>query len=224
MKDQEIRTLDTLKRTNNFGAKYAADFPAASIGGQQFAKIAAAVTQTGALGAQQTSGGGDAHGGVLTKGTLRLLIHDDLAGINRAAHSLALLGTAGLEGKFRMPHSNGDQVLLNTARAFITEAVPLKAQMTQLNLPADTLDTLKTLTDSFEAALKTKSDAIGSQAAATAGIGHTVHDAVIALHVVDSIVRNTYKNDAAKLGEWTVASHVERAPQHPAKPAPAKPS
>lgn len=220
MKKQVIRTLDTLKRVNVFYTNHTADFPATSIGGQQFAKVTAAVTQAGDLGEQQLTAGADAHNSVLSKATLRLLIHDDMAGINRAAHSLSLLGTAGLDGKFAMPHSRGDQKLVNAARSFITEATPFKAQMTQLGLAADFLDTLKTHTDGFETAGSGKAGGKETKAKATAGLGDTAHEAVIALRVLDTIVRNTYKNDAQKLAEWTVASHVERNQTKAAKPAP----
>ena len=220
MKKQVIRTLDTLKRVNVFAAKYAADFPPTSLGGQQFAKIAAAVTQTGNLGEQQLTAGADAHSSILSKATLRLLIHDGLTAINRAAHSLAMLGTAGLEGKFQIPHSRGDQKLVNAARSFITEATPFKARMVKLNLPVDFLDALKTEADAFETAASGKSSGKESRASATAGLSDTAHDAVIALHVADTIVRNTYKNDPQKLAEWTVASHIERTVKKTAQPTP----
>jgi hypothetical protein len=127
MKNQEIRTLDTLKRADAFHTANAADFPATSLGGQQFAIITDAVMQTGALGAAQLSAGSETHGSVLSKSTLRLLIQDDLVHLNRAAHSLALLGTPGVDGELRMPRGNGDQKLLNAARAFITDATPLNS-------------------------------------------------------------------------------------------------
>ncbi len=220
MKKQEIRTLDTLKRTDAFHTANAADFLAGSLGDKQFALITDAVMQAGALGAEQLSGGSEAHGSVLSKATLWLLIQDDLVHINRAAHSLALLGTPGVEGEFRMPRGNSNQKLLNAARAFIQDATPLKAQFITLSLPADFLDTLQAHTDAFEACIKSKAAGKGTRAGATAGIADTVHKAVIALHVVDTIVRNTYKNDPQKLAEWTVASHVERVAKKTAKPAP----
>ena len=221
MKNQEIRTLDTLKRADAFHTANAADFPDGTVCAKQFAAITDAVMQAGALGATQLTAGAEAHSSVLSKGTLRLLIQDDLVHINRAAHSLALLGTPGVDGEFPMPRGNGDQKLLNAARAFITDATPLKAQFITLNLPADFLDTLQAHTDGFETAIKSKATGKQTRAGATTGIADTVHNAVIALHVVDTIVRNTYKNDPQKLAEWTVASHVERAARKTAKPAPA---
>jgi hypothetical protein len=44
--------------------------------------------------------------------------------------------------------------------------------------------------------------------------------AVLALHILDPIVRNTYRSNAVVLGEWTIASHVESAPKKTKKTAP----
>lgn len=42
----------------------------------------------------------------------------------------------------------------------------------------------------------------------------------MALHVLNTLVRNKYKNDPAKLAEWTTASRVEKhTPVPKAKPA-----
>ena len=47
-------------------------------------------------------------------------------------------------------------------------------------------------------------------------------DAGITLHVLNTIVPNTCKNNPQKLAEWVVASHVEKhTPVPRAKPAPA---
>ena len=44
----------------------------------------------------------------------------------------------------------------------------------------------------------------------------------VVLHVLNTIVKKTYKNDPAKLAEWATASHVQRhTPKAKAKPAPA---
>ena len=214
MKHQETCTLDTCKRVKAFGEKHAGDFPSDSLGGQQFAKVSAAVPATGAYGAQQVSGAGTAHSGVLTKGTARLLLHGDLAAINNAAHSLALLGATGLDAKFRMPRSGSEQALLDTARAFAKDALPLKTQFLSLKLPANFLENLTAHTTAFEAAGTTKSDGVGDQVGGTTGIGTTLHDAVIALHVLDTLVRNTYANNPMILAEWLTASHVERVSHH----------
>jgi hypothetical protein len=107
---------------------------------------------------------------------------------------------------------NLGQDLLNSARAFASDAAPLKAQFISLNLPADFLDQLATHTGAFETASKTKGEGLGAQAGATGGLEDTAHKAAVALHVLATIVRNTYANNPVKRAEWVVASHVEKHP------------
>ena len=214
--------LATYKTTAAFGVKYAADYPPASMGGKQFAIVAAAVPQEGTLGAQQVSGKAALKTGVKSKAVSYKQLHDDMLAITDGAHSLVLLGTTGLDGKFHMPRNHGAQDVLNAARAFKTDATPLTAQFTSVGLPADFLTTLDGHITDFETAISAKGAGAGTQASATGGIDDTNHKAAIALHVLNTIVTNTCKNDPQKLAEWVVASHVQKhTPVPRAKPAPA---
>jgi hypothetical protein len=220
MKHKITSLTATFKTVSAFGAKYAADFPATIMGGQQFALVTAAVPQTATLGAAQVSGTESAHTGVLAKVAGRFHLHNDLHGIADASHSLALLGTAGLEGKFLMPRSGGDQALLNSARAFQADAAAFSTQFISLGLPATFITQLGTDITDFETAIKAKGTGVGAQAGATGGLEDTANKAAIALHVLKTIVPNVYKNDPAKLAEWATASHVEKhTPVPRAKPA-----
>lgn len=102
----ETSLLATCKTVSAYGTKYITDFPATSTGGQQFALVTAAVPQTGTLAATQVSGGGQIKAGVKSKAVAYKLLHDDLFAISDAAHSLVLLGTAGLDGKFHLPRNH----------------------------------------------------------------------------------------------------------------------
>jgi hypothetical protein len=219
--NQQVTSLTAaFKTVDAFGIANAADFLPASMGGQQFAFIHAAVPQTATLGAAQVSGADAAHSSVMSKVAGRFHLHDDLLGITTAAHSLALLGTPGLDGKFLMPRSGGDQALLNSARAFQTDAAAFSAQLISLGLPATFLTQLGTDITAFEASITAKGAGVGAQAGATGGLESTAHQAAIALHVLKTIVPNIYKNNPAKLAEWATASHVEKhTPVPRAKPA-----
>lgn len=222
MKQKITSLVTTFKNVDAFGIKYAADFPPASLGGQQFALVHAAVPLTAGLGATQVSGREQTHSAVLAKVAARFHLHDDMIGITNAVHSLVLLGTAGLAGKFLMPHNNGDQALLNAARAFAADAVAFQAQFVSVGLAPTFITQLGTDITTFEAAVTTKSAALGTQAGATGGLEDAAHKAAVALHVLKTIVPNTYKNNPARLAEWATASHVEKhTPVPNAKPAPA---
>ena len=217
----ETSLLATFKNVRDFGLKYVVDFPATSTGGKQFALITSATSQTSSLAATQASGGAQKTAGVRSKAATYKLLHDDLAGISRTAHSLALLGNAGIDGKFHMPRSGGDQALLTTARAFKTDVAPFSADMIELGLDTDFLTHLDTHISDFETAITAKGTGQSAQGGATSGIEDATHQAAIALHVIDTIVRNKYKADPAKLAEWTIASHVEKhtPAKRPEKPA-----
>jgi hypothetical protein len=210
MKKTEINLIATFKTTDAFGDENAPDFPGTGTGGKQFALVKAAVTATSGLGADQITADEEVHGGVLDEAALRLKLHDDLLNINKAAHSLALLGIEGLEGKFHMPRRNGDQELLNVARAFAADAMPFQAQFIDLKLaPTFIADLNKDIGD-FEKSIQGKKTGKGKKVGATTGLSKTIRDAGIALHVLNTIVPNTYKNDPTKLAKWVVASHVEK--------------
>jgi hypothetical protein len=70
MKQKIVSLTAAFKTTDAFGIKYATDFPPASMGGQQFALIHAAVPQTADLGAAQVSGSSSAHAEVFVQSRL----------------------------------------------------------------------------------------------------------------------------------------------------------
>ncbi len=220
----ENSLLATCKTVAAFGVKHTADFPPASVGAQQFALVAAAVPTTDELAASQVSGSGLKKSGVVSKAVAHLLLHDELLGITDAAHSLALLGTTGLEGKFRMPRSAGDQALLNSARAYAADAAPFEAQFISLNIEPDFIAHLNTSITALESALATKTAGQGDEAVATGGLADATHKAAIALRVLGTIVPNKYKKNPAVLAEWATASHIEKHTPVPRAPKPAKPA
>jgi hypothetical protein len=221
MKHKIISLIATFKNVDAFGIKYATDFLPASLGGQQFALVHAAVPLTAGLGATQVSGTEQTHSAVLGKVAGRFHLHDDMIGITNAAHSLVLLGNSSLAGKFMMPHNNGDQALLNSARAFAADAVPFTALFVSVGLAATFITQLNTDITDFETVVTGKGTALGTQAGATGGLENAAQQAAVALHVLNTIVKNTYKNDPAKLAEWATASHVEKHTPVPRPPKPA---
>jgi hypothetical protein len=222
MKQKITSLLATFKTVDAYGVKYAADYPLGSIGNQQFALVHTAVPQAGTLGAAQDSGSETIDSSVLAKVAGRFHLRTDMLAITDAVHSLVLLGHTEMAGKFLMPHSNGDQALLNRARAFATDAVAFQAAFVSVGLAADFITQLTTDTNDFETAITAKGAGTGQQVQATGGLEDTAHKASIALHVLNTVVRNANKNSPAKLAEWATASHVEKhTPVPKAKPVPA---
>jgi hypothetical protein len=221
MEQASVRILDTFKRVDAFAGNYAAGFPVGSLAATQLAKIRAAIPQTGNLGGTQSAGNAAAHDAALKKAYDRVLIRRDLSAINHAAHSLTLMGVAGAAGTFKLTDNHGDQPLLDCARGFVTNATPLTAQFTQVGLPADFLTTLTAHITALETDNTAKGSSQLTAVGATGGIAKTVHDASVALHILDTVMRNTYRDNPVALAAWVTANHVERGPHKAKTPAPA---
>jgi len=215
MKRAISNLLATLKQVDAFGSKYAAEFPDTGLGGTQFAVIHHILATTAELGAAQIAGSGQAHNAVLGKAACRRRLHADMAVISDAAHAIVLTGDIGPAGKFPLPHNNSDQTLLNAARAFVLAAGQFQPQFITMGLADDFLARLSADIAAFEAACLAKAAALGARGGATGGLEFTAHQATTALHVLDTIVRNRFREDPAKLAEWIIASHVERHTYEP---------
>jgi hypothetical protein len=224
MTNTQTHETDAFQRVKKFGTDHAADFSATSTGGKQFAIVTAAVPQAQGQAAGQLSGKGDRGQATITKGQIHPDLHDQMKAISESAHTLADMGTTGLDAKFRMPRSGGHGALLTAANQFLQDATPLKAQFLSVNLPADFLDTLQTTITNFNSATDDQSAGAGNRANATTGLGGTTADARKALRNLNTIVNNTYKNNPAVRAEWVVASHIDSAKAHHAtQPTPPTP-
>jgi hypothetical protein len=221
MTNTQTHETDTFQRAKNFGLKYAAKFPAGSVGATLFAQVTAAVPQAQGQAVDQKSAKSDRARATATKAQIHPDLHDQLKAISESAHTLADLGTPGLEAKFRMPRSAGHGALLTAARQFFKDATPMKTQFLSVNLPADFLDTLDQTITNFDNATDDQTGGEGGQVNATVGLAGTTATARKALRNLRTIVRNTFKNDPAVLAEWEVASHIDSRKAHHAAPAPA---
>jgi hypothetical protein len=100
----------------------------------------------------------------------------------------------------------------SAARAFAADAVPLTAQFTRYGLPADFLDRLGEAIEALEQAIDTQQRSKRSQVSATAALDDVIECGVNKVRQLDAVVRNTFRDDPAKLAEWENARHTRRAP------------
>ncbi|MDT4898036.1 MAG: hypothetical protein QOH25_3113 [Acidobacteriota bacterium] len=114
---------------------------------------------------------------------------------------------------FRVPNNNGDEALLNAARAFVAAATPLKVEFTRRELPESFLDDLNTSIDQFESAVNSRNLNTEKRVSATASIKNALERGMRLRRELDAIVRNKFRADAAKVAAWESASRVERPPR-----------
>jgi hypothetical protein len=218
MNDNETRNRQKFVRVCDFGEAHASDFAAGTLGQQQFAALAAVVTEIDGHAMSEVSARGDARQGTQTRSQAREALRDALEAINRTARAMAD-EAPGIENKFRMPRGNNDSQLINVARAFLADATPLKTQFIAHELPADFLEDLQADITALESAISDQSSGVGNHVAASAAIDDAITRGIEIVRKLDAIVRNKYANNPAVLAEWTSASHTERAPRRAPPPS-----
>lgn len=218
MKDTERRRLEMFIRVREFGTAHAAQFPATSFAGEQFAALNSAISALETHASAQSSGQGGARQGAAGKAAARDELMRDLEAISRTARSMALT-TPGLDDKFRIPHNKSNQDVLAAARAAAVDALPLKAEFIRRGMPADFLEDLAADITAMEQAISQKARGTESHVAATAAIDTEIERGMNAVRQLDPVVRNTFVSDPATLAAWLSASHVQRTPRDVSTPA-----
>jgi len=214
MNDNHNRRHESFIRSRDYFAQVANQFAPNGVAQQTAAAFAAAIAQIEAKGAAQTGGMGQARQHTVTRAEGRRELRADLEAINRAARIM------DLQNEFQLPTEDNDRLLLNAARAFAANALPLKAQFIAHEMPADFLEDLAADIATFETAIANQNDAIGGHVAAGEALDDLFDAATELQRKLDGFMRNKFANNAEILAEWTRASHVERAPRQRTKPAP----
>ena len=222
MEDSTRRKLEKFEREQAFMGDNAADFPKDSPGGKAALKHSEIINEIRDLAAQQISGFTSAAQSVGNKEDLLDDLTETLRNMNRAANAFED-EAPGSNLKFRMPRNRSQQNLLATARAFHTDAVPLEAKFIEYGLAPTFLADLQALITQIDST-GTAADSGGEQqAAATAGLIDAARRGMDNSRKLNAIVRIKYTNNPQKLAAWTVASHLDKAPQakEPTAPTPA---
>lgn len=208
---------DAFIRIDQFGKDNAADFPALSIGGIQFAIIAAIILLIQQLSGDQAAGFGESQFAFNSKGNAREDLRSEMQRISDMARAM-VYEFPGIHLLFRMPYNNNDAQMLASAIAFHTEALTFKDNFITYGLPADFMGQLQAAIDAFEQSLGAPGSAIDARVEATAELGDAVRRGMIARRILDAVVKNKYRNDVGKLAAWASARHIEKLPKDDVSP------
>jgi hypothetical protein len=222
MNDSQTRRYDMFIRVGDFGAEHAAAFPPASLGGQKFAALSNVVDELEQHGTTQAASGGAARTSTDAKKAARENVRRKMAAISETARAMEP-SRPGIAASFRMPTSEGDQALLNTARAFAEAATPLASEFIQREMPADFLEELTDAIETFESARNSQNVNTEKRVTATAAIEEVVDRGTALVRELDAIVRNKFRGDQATLAGWESARHVERSPRRTTSEPPPPP-
>jgi hypothetical protein len=203
------KKLDMFLRIRDFFKSNAADFPAETVGSEQFAALLVLVARIERLSAETFSAMGKVGQAVNIKSDARKQLNDLLLDISAIAASMAY-DINGLERKFRMPRNRGVPGLIAAGRAFAADAVAYQAEFVRCGLGQDFINELTAATDRLETALNQTGDHTQERIGKNASLEPLFREAMVKVKRLQPIVRMKYRQDAAKLSAWIYASHLER--------------
>jgi hypothetical protein len=210
MNDNDGRRHQTFVRVREFFGQRARDFSETGAALQLINELTALITDLDAEAAAQAASTGQARQHTQSRREARLALREDVEAINRIAR------TMGLQNQFPLPSEDNDKLLLNAARGYATNALPLKAQFIAREMPADFIEDLNADITALETTIAQQGNAVGDRTASGAGIEDKVDRGMEILRELRGIVQVKYANNPAVLAEWTSASHVEKAPRRAA--------
>lgn len=150
------------------------------------------------MGAEQAATLAAAQGETEAKRTTREKIRRLMKAMRDTAVSLEP-EHPGISKNFRMPPTNGDEALINSARAFVAAATPLKSLFMSSELPASFLEDLTAAIEEFETLVSRYNQRRAENAATTASLKDALA-AVIRLRAeLDPIVRNKFRDNPAMI-------------------------
>jgi hypothetical protein len=217
MNDDSKRRYEMLVRVKQFGTDNSADFSANPIAVTRFDEVADFVNGiVENIGGQQ-AGFAEAAQQTEVKGTIRENLREQMATIARTANSMEY-EFDGISDLFRFKRNLNDANLLARGRAMHTESLAYNADFIAYGMPSGFRASLVSACDAFEASFGEVASAKAAHVEATALTNHNVRQAMVAVRVLDGIVKNTYASNPGKLAAWVSASHVEKAPTPPPPP------
>jgi hypothetical protein len=207
MTDYEHAIYDALKSTNEFGGKYAPQFPVTSKAKTAFARLPALLAE---IGPDDTKPGADASPATGKKQSQIDEIRIDLLAIAKTARTIAL-DEPGFSAAFKMGDET-QRATIHTANDFLKElAKPgVAAKFIAYDLPTDFVADLQAdlaaIGETGEEQIEDKREAVGS----TAEVRRLIQEGKDLLKVLNTAVPNKFRDQPTILAEWQTASHVRR--------------
>ncbi|MBX7173556.1 MAG: hypothetical protein K1X72_21490 [Pyrinomonadaceae bacterium] len=195
-------------KVRQYGTDNIVDFPLGSVGSANFETINSVLLRLDELAAIQTGGYGEVRVSYVSKDTAREDLRESVSYISRTAKALEY-EFAGISEQFRLPRGSNDQKLIATAKAFVTAIGTHQADFIRYGLATNFVDELTDHIAAFEATLNAPASARGTHVEATAEIGQLIKQGMNAVRILDTVVKNVYRNNVGKLAAWTTASNIE---------------
>lgn len=218
MTDAERNRMEAFEKVKQYSLDNVADF-ASGMPKTQCDKIKAELVLLDGFTADQAEGIGDAGAAYVGKDTARENLSEIMFQIARTARMMEYQ-YPGISEKFHIPRNRTDQDMLATAKAWDKQLSENSNEdhFKAYGMEDDFRTLLSDAADAFENSFGATTTGVDQRVAATALIGESIRRGMIALRILDAVMRNIYATQPGKLAAWLSASHVERPPKK--KPTP----
>lgn len=212
MKDDFRRKMDKIDREEVFFTDNAADFASHTKAQELNGLINAEKAIILAFDAQQTSGFDEKRQAQEIYENRRDTLVDYLEEWVLAA-GIVDDDIEGTAEAYKMPRPRTDQNLIAKATAFAANGASIKAEFIAAGLSNEAFDNLLTARDAFQQAALAHDSAEEKHAEGTGGMIASFRKIMNWSRLRGKIAKLKYRNNAAKLAAFTVASHLDRAPK-----------
>jgi hypothetical protein len=213
MNDNQRRRYERGSRVDAFMTSNAADFPAGGKGVDAVARLRTELARLSELDVAKASSASTRQHSSAGRRDLRESLREQVAAVCDTADVIGLDHTE-VRGLFpRARPDNSDQTLIAVARSFAETATPLKALFVEYEMQPDFIERLKTDADGLEEQIGRQTESVGARVNTNASIEETLDRVDELVERLEVIVRNKYREDAARLAAWESARHLERAPR-----------
>lgn len=204
------RMYEMFVRVDAFATERAEAFPAGTLGAEMVAELKSVIqTLTGAT-TTQTSGLSSVQRATAERMAASETLRDTMQALVRTARVMAI-DTPGLENKFRLPRNASVSALLQTARAFVADAIPLKAEFIRHGMHESFIEDFREEIADLERAIGEQNTGRGTHVSATVTVESAAERGMNAVRKLDAFIRNRFREDASMLAAWASARHLERA-------------
>ncbi|CAN5407683.1 hypothetical protein BH10ACI1_BH10ACI1_04650 [soil metagenome] len=208
MNDWERRLYEMVLRVLAFLLANAADFASIPAVGQDLEVLQREKQTLSDLGADKASKTADAKDMTIFRGDAREALRNAMEQIASMWRPMAK-NHGGATNKFHFIYGS-DQLLIDDAGSFISEAEPLLEAFKLRGMSADFITDLTAKRDAFIAAIGEAESAKSNRVGTNAGFAAPLRICREAVEDIAPIVKMIYKDNPSKLAQWRTASRVEK--------------
>lgn len=190
------------------------DFPDGSKGATATARLKEALVNLSDLDVARTTGASKRQQGTAGRRGVREELRELVQAVSDTAKTIAL-DHPDIKGIFEFSDADrSDLTLIATARSFADAAAPLVNLFVEYQMPATFINDLRSKADSLEHYMSLQTEGLGARAHSNTSAEETLQRLSELVERLDTIVRNKYRDDHAKITSWERVRRIESAP-HP---------